>query len=339
VSLSPDGATAPASGSAIAVGWRDPARIVLRAPLARAMLAPKAPRPLARLRRKMVRALFHMLHQQVGLPAPAILRLGNGTTIEVGCANTAFLGFADAVRQGDGVEPEVSALLIAAAPQLEAVYDIGANWGYYPLLLGGEPRFGGVVHAFEMAPRTIADLRHVIGAAGLSSRVIVHGFGLSDREGEALATRERHSYLARVVGREYRGAVDRVRLRRLDDLDLPPPSLVKIDVEGHEMAVLRGGRRTFERHQPLVVIESRYEPMRADAMLAPLRLLTDMGYRLHRLAWQRSAAAASAPGSHQGELRVTPLAVADRAAIAEPLNLLAVPARRDGDIAALVRAR
>ncbi len=338
MSLSPDGITAPASGGRIAVSWRDPASIVLRARLARAMLAAKPSRPLARLRRKTMRELFHFLHQQVGLPAPAVLRLGNGTIIEVGSANTAFLAYANAVHQGDGVEPEVSALLIAAAPQLEAVYDIGANWGYYPLLLGGEPRFRGVVHAFEMAPRTVADLRHVIAAAGLSSCVIVHGFGLSDREGEALATRERHSYLARVVGGEYRGAVDRVRVRRLDDLDLPPPSLVKIDVEGHEMAVLAGGKRTFARHQPLVVIESRYEPMHAGAMLAPLRLLTEMGYRLYRLAWRQSAADGLAAGSHQGELCLAPLAVADRVAIAEPLNLFAVPPHRDANIAALMRA-
>ena len=295
--------------AAMTVSWCPPAEISLHAPLARAILAAKPHRPLARLRRKLVRALFHVVHQRLGLPAPAILRFANGNFAEVDCANTAFLDYAARNRRAQGVEPEVSGVLIGLAERLRMVYDVGANWGYYPLLLGAEERFRGVIHAFEISPRTTADLRHVVAQAGLSERVTVHGFGLSDQDGEVRLSREKHSYLSRVVGEGHRGAVDRVGVRRLDGLGHPPPDLIKIDVEGHELAVLG-------------------EPVRTEAMLAPLRLLAGLGYRWHRLNWQPHPGGGLGAGARHGSIVLAPLSVAERPAIRATLNLLAVPASR-----------
>jgi len=316
----------------ITASWRPPAEILVHAPLARAMLAEKPHRPLARLRRKVARTLFHVVHQRIGLPAPADLRFANGKVATVDCANTAFLDYAARNQGADGVEPEVSGLLIGLAARLRVVYDVGANWGYYPLLLGAERRFRGVIHAFEISPRTATDLRHVIAAAGLGERVTVHGFGLSDHAGEVRLSREKHSYLARIVGEGYQGAVDRVGVRRLDGLGLPPPDLIKIDVEGHELAVLRGAAGILERDQPLVVMESWHEPARTEAMLAPLRLLAGLGYRWHRLHWYPQPEGGVAPAVRQGSIVLAPLRVSERPAIHATLNLLAVPADRAAEI-------
>ena len=46
-----------------------------------------------------------------------------------------------------------------------------------------------------------------------------------------------------------------VTTRRLDDMILPTVGLIKIDVEGHEEAVLRGARGIIQRDHPRLMIE------------------------------------------------------------------------------------
>lgn len=49
----------------------------------------------------------------------------------------------------------------------------------------------------------------------------------------------------------------RVRLARLDDLDLPRTSIIKLDVEGAEASVLRGGMKTIEGQSPSFCLKGR----------------------------------------------------------------------------------
>lgn len=60
------------------------------------------------------------------------------------------------------------------------------------------------------------------------------------------------------------------------------PSVVKIDVEGAELAVLEGARSVLARAQPVVIFEHVREAaaMYGDAPDAPWELLTELGYRI-----------------------------------------------------------
>ena len=65
-----------------------------------------------------------------------------------------------------------------------------------------------------------------------------------------------------------------VPLIRLDDLELPRCGLLKIDVEGMELDVLRGAAQTVERCRPVIFAENE----RTDRSGPLLDVLIDLGY-------------------------------------------------------------
>lgn len=52
-----------------------------------------------------------------------------------------------------------------------------------------------------------------------------------------------------------------VEVAALDDLELPPPDLIKIDTEGWELQALRGGERTICKHSPRLFLEMHGQTM------------------------------------------------------------------------------
>jgi len=133
--------------------------------------------------------------------------------------------------------------------------DIGANVGsVLDDVLRLSP--GGEHYAFEPIPSLANELQMRFPT------VSVCALALSDTPGrrEFTYVKSRPGYSGFRV-RTYTGAEDlekiQVDVGRLDDV-LPPeyrPALIKIDVEGAELEVLRGARKTIERHKPVVVFE------------------------------------------------------------------------------------
>jgi FkbM family methyltransferase len=72
------------------------------------------------------------------------------------------------------------------------------------------------------------------------------------------------------------GAGDTVPLVMLDDYTLPSLRLLKIDVEGMEIRVLKGARRTIAAHRPLLYVEND-RPQNSAALIG---LILALGYRL-----------------------------------------------------------
>jgi FkbM family methyltransferase len=52
-----------------------------------------------------------------------------------------------------------------------------------------------------------------------------------------------------------------ISAKRLDEIDLPKPDGIKIDIEGSELKMLRGGEETIEKHHPELYIETHPEKM------------------------------------------------------------------------------
>lgn len=176
-------------------------------------------------------------------------------------------------------EPELRELPRLVRPGTVAI-DAGAHFGTYSHALARLVGTEGAVLAIEPVAEDAALLR--AAARQLRLPIEVHEVALSDESGTAelripaLHGRDKTA-LSTLEARDAGGQTRTVTTVRLDDLlatETRPVSFIKIDVEGHEAAVLAGARETLAAHRPtlLIEIEGRFrgEPVTAmiDAVLA-----------------------------------------------------------------------
>jgi FkbM family methyltransferase len=142
----------------------------------------------------------------------------------------------------------------AAVRAGDHVADVGANHGLYTHVFA---RRRAIVEAFEPQPECVAVLAAY--AARRRSRLVrVHPVALSTASGRGtlhVPSGSASSPSASLhVARNRDAAVD-VALEPLDSFELFDLALIKIDVEGAELDVLRGGRETLRRSWPLLFVE------------------------------------------------------------------------------------
>lgn len=140
----------------------------------------------------------------------------------------------------------------------EVVWDIGANSGAlsYRILKAISP---DEIHLFE--PNLM--MCEIAGdAVAPFEQAQVHPFGLSDtNECFTLTIPDGHTTMATLepesTSRE--GKTCLVECRLGDDLvyreGFRPPTIIKIDTEGHELKVFRGLSRTIREHRPVIFFE------------------------------------------------------------------------------------
>lgn len=169
--------------------------------------------------------------------------------------------------------------------------DVGANIGNHCLFFSR--RFARVL-AFEPNPLAVALLRWNLRANGITN-VTVHSAGLAEHAGTAaMSVVDRNLGASHLVAGAADGTAggDRVPvdLVRGDDLllDEAAVDLVKIDVEGFELGVLRGLQRTLERHRPIILAEALpagIDPATGTTEVA--QLLARLGYVPFEMVWRR----------------------------------------------------
>ena len=138
-------------------------------------------------------------------------------------------------------------------------YDIGANVGYMGIELAALHRDRATVIAFEPQPELA---RAVARSARLNdlTRVVVFDVMLGDSEGESDLFLTSHSLHASMVPRERRARRLPRSVATIDGMvrsgSIPPPDVMKLDVEGAELRVLSGARNTLTTRRPGIVFEA-----------------------------------------------------------------------------------
>jgi FkbM family methyltransferase len=155
-------------------------------------------------------------------------------------------------RSGMGTSADDNVRRLIGEPR--TIFDVGAHVGQtYARYRRRFPR--AVIHCFEPAPRTLPALRARTQGDPLAE---VHDFALSDRRGDlelnVFPESTANSLLAPVVGDASpewlrRQTSVRVRVETLDDFcaerRIDGIDLLKIDAQGADLLVMRGGARTF----------------------------------------------------------------------------------------------
>lgn len=187
------------------------------------------------------------------------------------------------IEQQDWFEDEIKFLrrLLTTG---QKVIDIGANCGVYTLSMAKTLGPSGAVWAFEPASSTMALLAQGVASNGFS-QVVLECSALSSSSGSAqLSLSDQSEMNALVRSDESAAHSETVPLVTLDECmqkygwrDI---AFMKIDAEGEEANILKGGRRFFAELSPLI----QYE-VKAGAQLH-LELITafeDLGYDSYRL--------------------------------------------------------
>lgn len=182
-------------------------------------------------------------------------------------------------------EPEQADAMVLELKNGQVFFDIGANVGYYSILASKIVGKTGTVLACEPVIRNLAYLqRHVV--VNKAANVKILAFACSDENGTArfsLGPNSAMGGLASDEKAENAGGDVLVPTITMDTIAAELgllPDVIKIDVEGAEVGVLRGGMEILRSKKPAIFLSTHSTDLRE----ACLKLLNEIGYEAEPLA-------------------------------------------------------
>ena len=168
-------------------------------------------------------------------------------------------------RYGEWAQAEIDLLMPLISPG-DLVIDAGANIGSHTIPFARAVGPQGTVIAFEAQARIASLLSWTVTENGFSSNVLVLNavVGSEDAIGSIPVSRrpdlERANFGAVTFSSIGAGADELqinapLRCVTIDGLGLPRCDVIKMDIEGMELAALRGARRALKAFQPIVYFE------------------------------------------------------------------------------------
>ncbi len=166
-------------------------------------------------------------------------------------------------------EPGVEDTFLALLHPGDVVYDIGANIGWYSLLAARVVGPAGKIIAFEPRVLNAATVQENAAINRLANVTVIPA-AVTDQDGWAtfldqgslqgrLGKDDTEAQARRRASKRSKHSYSVVPVLTLDswiaEADQKPPSVVKIDVEGAEVGVVRGMTETLRSARPTLIIE------------------------------------------------------------------------------------
>jgi FkbM family methyltransferase len=171
-------------------------------------------------------------------------------------------------------------LLRIMADRSKIALDIGANAGDYAIDM---VRHSKRVEAYEPVPELAQSIKEKLKALNIN----VYPWALSDKTGTVtlripvIRDGENPANASVEPGDKSLGLATRdveVPSYRIDDLNLDPVGVIKMDAEGHEAAILDGATQLFERDQPNILMEADDTRHHAGCVVAARIFFAARGY-------------------------------------------------------------
>lgn len=185
----------------------------------------------------------------------------------------------------DLAEIKTTKFFIKNLKDSDIFYDVGANYGFYTYLA---LEFCKEVHCFEPIPECCENLRFNLSK---EDRVFINEVAVSSENGFVEIVQPGKSPGLSSINKEIIKSFTRANLRKLKKYKVKsiklddyifihkPPSIIKIDVEGAEEYVLRGGKEFFVNNSPIIVMEIRDKKMDGEVSMRAVNLLRNWGYK------------------------------------------------------------
>lgn len=158
----------------------------------------------------------------------------------------------------EGYESALMEAYVAHLSSRSVVLDVGAHWGLYSLTAAAR---GARATAFEPSTYNASLIRRNVRLSGLES-IDVRQVAVGDEVGNVVF----HEYAGRSFGRSMMGGMIPQSFTRPTEVPATTldafasdATLVKIDVEGSEAAVLAGARALLAHSRPVVLLEVHRE--------------------------------------------------------------------------------
>lgn len=151
------------------------------------------------------------------------------------------------------------------------VYDIGGNIGYHTVAFASLAK---EVHSFEPNDRNYLLLEK--NTQQLNNVKLYH-CACSNVVGEAFISDYDTSTPGNYGECMMAETGQPCKTVRIDDLNLPAPNVIKIDVEGHELSVFQGMQNTINKYRPVIF----YESMHGTGFDLIYDTLTGFGYNIY----------------------------------------------------------
>lgn len=149
-------------------------------------------------------------------------------------------------------------------------FDIGANVGLYSLLFA---RYCKKVYSFEPLPRNISYLYRILKLNDIKN-VIIIPCAVADKRGIYLFKEGKNHSAGKLNNRGYQ-PISVISLDNFVKHNNNFPNIIKIDVEGAELLVLKGSKMFILEYKPIILLSTHGDNIKIDC----LNFLNKLNYR------------------------------------------------------------